>query len=517
MSPAIRFYRHLLFRRAPAMLFLLLASSAAGLLLATGLPATYISQARLLVQSQEISEDLAESTVQIAALEEIEILRELLMTRENLIDIAHRFDVFENIDEMTPDEVVSRMRNATTIAASGGNTRQTGPRPSLMTVSFMARSGQIAADVVNNYVTRVTEASVRIRVGQAGQTLEFFEEQVTRLSTELAVRSARITAYQSENADALPADQDFRLQRQSLLQERIAAAERERRALEETRERTIQIFETGTTPQANLSPDQQLLQELNAEMADMLLTFSESSTRVELLRRRIERLEERIAGQVQVPVGDDVTAAANPMEPLLALQLADLDSRLESLEVLIIEAEAELERLSTAIGRSPRNAIELDRLQRQYEEIQVQYDNASRALARAAVGEQLESGGRGQRITLLEPPVVPSSPASPDRRMIAMAGGGLGIALAGALFLLLELLNQSVRRPAELVKALNITPFATLPYIETARSRLWRRTLQVTAVLVVLGGVPAALWAVNEYYMPLDQLSERLLNQLGLA
>lgn len=517
MSPATRFYGRLLLRRAPAMLLLILASSALGLLLATGLPTTFVSQARLLVQGQQISEELAESTVQIAALEEIEILRELLMTRENLIDIAHRFNVLENIDEMTPDEVVGYMRDATAINASGGNSRQTGPRPSLMTISFRARSGQVAADVVNNYVTRITEASVRIRIGQADQTLEFFEDQVERLSAELATRSARITAYQTENADALPADQDFRLQRQSLLQERVAAAERERRALEDSRERTIQIFETGTAPQDNLPPDQQLLQELEAEMADLLLTFSESSTRVQLLRRRIERLEERIALQVEAPEGDSEAIELNPVEPLLALQLADIDSRIEAIDILVGEAEEELERLNAAIAQSPRTAIELDRLQRQYEEIQVQYDRASQSLARASVGEQLESGGRGQRITLLEPPVVPSSPASPNRQMIAIAGGALGIALAGALFLLLELLNQSIRRPAELTKALSITPFATLPYIETTRSRLWRRTLQLTAVLVVLAGVPAVLWAVNEYYMPLDQLSERLLNQLGLA
>ena len=518
MTPALRFYGHLLLRRAPVMLFLILVCSAAGLFVAAGMPTTYISQARMLVQGQEISEALAESTVQIAELEEIEILREQLMTRENLIEIAHRFQVFPEIDRMTPDEVVFLMREATDIDASGGSSRTAGPRPALMTISFRARTGQIAADVVNDYVTRITATNVQLRVNQADQTLAFFQRQVERLSAELATRSERITAFQTANADALPSDQDFRLQRQALLQERIAAAERERSSLVETRQRTIQIFESGATPQANLPPDQQLLQSLQAELDTLLLTFSDSAAQVQALRRRIELLEAQIA--TQAPTGAETEATegtTDPVAPLLALQLAEIDSRMTGLNAVIDEANAELDRLNAAISQAPRNAIELDRLQREYSEIQVQYDNASRSLAQAAIGEQLERGGRGQRITLLEPPVVPSSPASPNRRIIAAAGGAIGIGLAAALFVLLELLNRSVRRPAELVKALGMSPFATLPYIDTARSRMWRRAMQVSAVVAVLAGVPAGLWAVNEFYMPLDQLSERLLDSLGLA
>jgi hypothetical protein len=84
--------------------------------------------------------------------------------------------------------------------------------------------GQIAADVVNEYVTRIIAANVELRTGRAEGTLDFFEQEVERLSTELANRSAQISQFQAENADALPADQTFRLSRQAVLQERIASA-----------------------------------------------------------------------------------------------------------------------------------------------------------------------------------------------------------------------------------------------------------------------------------------------------
>jgi uncharacterized protein involved in exopolysaccharide biosynthesis len=500
------------------MLFLVIATATAGLLLATGLPTTYVSQARLLVQGQSISEDLAASTVQIDGLEEVQLLREQVLTRANMIDIATRLNVFENLNEMTPGEVHEGMMAATRVDTQGGSSRRDGSSPVLLTLAFQAHEAQIAADVVNEYVTQILAASVRMRTGQAGETLDFFEQEVQRLGAELERRSAGITEFQRENADALPDDQEFRLQRQSLLQERIAAAERELRQVLDTRERTIQIFQAGATPQSNLTPDQQLLLQLQNELSELLLTFSESSTRVQMMQLRIERLEERIAQQAgNAVVGTAENEAVEPMDPLLALQLAEIDSRIETLETSIEESESELEVLTDAIARAPLNAIQLQRLEREYQNVQLQFENARIALAQASIGERLEVGGRGQRITLLEPPVVPTEPDSPNRRLIAVASVGLGTGLALAFFVLMELTNRSVRRPSELVKALGVTPFATLPKIETARDRFLRRSLMAAKIGVLVVGVPAALWAVNEFYMPLDQLSEDILVRLGLA
>jgi uncharacterized protein involved in exopolysaccharide biosynthesis len=115
--------------------------------------------------------------------------------------------------------VVEQMQEMTSIQSRGGRNQAT-----VITVGFEARSGQIAADVVNEYVTRIIAANVELRTGRAEGTLDFFENEVERLSTELANRSAQISQFQAENADALPADQTFRLSRQAVLQERIASA-----------------------------------------------------------------------------------------------------------------------------------------------------------------------------------------------------------------------------------------------------------------------------------------------------
>ena len=82
--------------------------------------------------------------------------------------------------------------------------------------------------------------------------------------------------------------------------------------------------------------------------------------------------------------------------------------------------------------------------------------------------------------------------------MIAGLGTGLG------LFLLLELLNGTIRRPADLVQQLDVYPFATIPYIVRKGEKLFRAVAFTIAFVMITGGVPASIFAIHHYYMPVD-------------
>jgi capsule polysaccharide export protein KpsE/RkpR len=122
--------------------------------------------------------------------------------------------------------------------------------------------------------------------------------EVERLSTELANRSAQISQFQAENADALPADQTFRLSRQAVLQERLASAQRELSSLIDQRARIIEIYEaTGqiAAPTNVLTDDQRQLRNLERELAQQLSIYSEDAPQIVTLRRRIDTLREQVA------------------------------------------------------------------------------------------------------------------------------------------------------------------------------------------------------------------------------
>jgi len=509
MNSEIRFYWKLLVRRMPIMMVLFILCAAIGAGMAMTLPPKYQASARLLVEGAQIPGELAASTVQVQTGERLEIIRQRLLTRENLIGIADKFGVFADTERMSPDQVVQAMRGFVSIKTSSGRDRAT-----LMTISFDAEDGVKASNVVNEFVTLVLQQDSERRQDTAEQTLDFFQEEVDRLSEELGLKSGVIVQFKEDNADALPENLNFRVARQSQLQDQIIAATRDRASLEEQRNRLTALGSIQANGATTLPPEQLALQAAQKELQSALTIYSETNPRVKLLKARVTQLEEAVNQLEETP--EEQAAFVDPARKLYELQLAEIDQRVVLLDRQIERAQSETAVLRAAIERTPENAIQLDALQREYNIVESQYNGAVKNLAKAQTGERIEVLSRGERISVIEQATPPTQPTSPNRKLIAGGGVALGTALAVGFFVLLELFNRTIRRPVDLVKGLSIQPIATIPYLETARGKLRRRLLQVFVVLAIAIGIPIVLWALHTYYMPLDLLITKVMGRLGL-
>ncbi|MDE9451644.1 lipopolysaccharide biosynthesis [Aliiroseovarius sp. Z3] len=484
--------------------------SAASIIIGMSLPPSYVSRMTLIVESPQIPDELAASTARTPAQEQLQVVEQKLMTRANLLEIANKFQVLEGQDEMTPDRIAQAMRSRTSIRSSGGL-----DQAALMTINFEAPTGQKAASVLNEYLTLIQKEDVQSRTGRATQTLEFFEQEVSRLNQELAERSARILAFKTENVSALPESLDYRLSQQSLMQERLAQLERETVSLQEQRRRLVRIFETtgqvGGLRGPALTPEQKQLEELRSELNNALAVYSADNPRVKMLQARITVLEDQVRTTPTEDEGQEVTGNS-----LLDVQLAEISARQKVLDEQKDSARKQLARLTESIEQTPTNAIRLDELQLDYENLQLQYNTAVDRLSRASTGERIEVMSRGQRISVIEPPAVPSQPDKPNRALIAGGGSVFGILAGLGLVVLLEILNKSIRRPEDLVSKLGIAPLATIPYITVDGENSHRRTLRILGLIIILIGIPVAVYAVHTFYQPLDLLADRIMDKLGV-
>lgn len=514
MNSELRYYISLVMKRLPLVALVSTVLSTAAVVFAILQPSKYESEALLLVESPQIPDNLASSTVANNAPEQLEIIEQRLLTRANLIDIANDLNVFPNRTDLVPDDIVDLMRERTSFSRSFGRDRAT-----LLTISFEAEQPAVTAAVVNEYVTRVLEENVELRTTIAEQTLDFFEQETERLSQDLDRQSARILEFKNNNLDALPESMDYRLGRQSLLLERRAQLERDKSALAEQRERLVQVFnatgQAGLTNTRAATPEQAQLARLRDELSGALAIYSDQNPRVKVLKSRIEQLEKLIAESAGADVEGEV-GNANPNEALLNLQLSEIDSRLSFIDEQLQLITLELADLEDSISRTPANAITLEALERDYENIRARFDSASARLAAAATGERIELTSKGQRITVLRQAVVPREPSSPNRPLIIATGIAAALGIAGALVVLLELMNRTIKRPADLTRALGITPIATVPYIATGGELARRRGAVGLLVVLIAVGLPAALYYVHVEYLPLDLLADRALARIGL-
>lgn len=511
----IGYYFSIFRRRSPYFMIIATLISAVAVTVAFTLPPAYESRMVLLVESPQIPEELAASTVRAPAFEQLQVIQHRLLTRENMLDIARRFDVLDDLDELSPDDIVEAMQARTSIKTSG----RRGEAP-VMTVTFEAAKARTAAEVLNEYLLIIQQQDTEFRKGRSGETLAFFNQEVERLGEELDQQSARILEFKQANSDSLPDSLEFRLNQQSTFQDRIIQIDRDSADLRTQKDRLTQLFElTGniqTTPQSvQLTPDEQQRNELEQELAEALAIYAPENPRVKLLQVRLEQVNTRIEATPK-PTADDATETQAELPAVLVVQLSEIDTRVESLTQQKDTLQTELEALRETIAKTPEVSIALEELERSYTALQSQYAQAQDRLALAQTGDLIETRSRGQRLSVIEQPATPSSPTKPNRILIAGGGTAFGIMAGLAVIFLLELLNSTARRPEDIIKKLGVTPLTTIPYIQTRGQKFRQRSLKLMVLLAIVTVIPAAIYAIHTYYLPLDLIADRIMNKVGI-
>ncbi|WP_136637794.1 GumC family protein [Pseudooceanicola onchidii] len=506
---SLRYYLSIFLRRLPWFLLVAGVISGVAITVARTLPPAYVSSVRLLVESEQIPGDLAASTVQVSAQEQLQIFQTRLLTRANMLDIARKTQALADLAEMTPDQIVDAMRARTDISTSAGQNRAT-----FMNMSFEAGDARKAAAVLNEYLTLILREDAEYRVNRAGQTQDFFQQEVTRLNDELGAQSARILNFKNANSKALPDSLDYRRGQQLSLQDRQIQVDRAIANMTEQRAKLVEIFETTGRVDAgpSASPVQQRLTQLEAELNQALTVYSENNPKIRILRAQIAQVQ----SQLEAESGANGTDGTDPARAMFEFQLSEIDTQISQLQEEKTRIETRLDDLTTSIDATPANSIALESLERDYRNIQSQYNQAVSSLAQASTGERIETLSRGRRISVVEQPTTPSQPTKPNRLMIAGGGTAIGILAGLALIVGLEFLNRTARRPVDIVNKLGITPIATIPYLRTRRQKVMRRASLVAMILIVMAVVPATIYALHTYYMPLDLLADRVMNKIGI-
>lgn len=507
----LKFYLSLFWRRFPLFLFVWALISVLGVVVAQLLPERYKSTASILVESEQIEG----STVNLSANEQIQRVQQFMMTRQNLLDIAEANGVFPPDQNLTPSERVEAMEESTSFVAMDFGRERRGDKNAIaFTVSFTARSGPLAAGVTNELVTRILDQNSTIRQDLAESNREFFEQEVARLNRELSDLENELSDFKTQNQTSLPELLQFNQDQLIDLKENLSRLENEERELNDQRNAMLRVIENPDLIEiepTELSLDERELARLEAERASLRATFSANHPKVRAIDTQLKLVRARLGGTANGG-GDLVAQRVSKMK----LALEQLDRRFLILREQRDEVLAVIQRLETAVTKSPSVEAELRKMDRNYSGLQREYAQAAENLSRAKTGEVIEDRGKGERFSTIENANVPDDAEGPGKLIIAAGGIAGGFFAALGLVMLLELMNRSIRRPADLVSGLGLQPFATIPYIMTSQDIRRKRLLLLATILMVMIAIPAILFAIHYYYAPLDFLLRRIAEELGI-
>jgi polysaccharide biosynthesis transport protein len=512
-------YLTILKRRAWLIIGSFAATLAVGVAISLLLPPTYLSSGLILIESQQIPTDLVQATVTSYADERIEVIKQRVMTRENLLRIIRKYGLFANAGpSLTPSDQIDEMRKSIGVELVNASMRpdRAGPATIAFKLSFEHRRPEMAQAVANDLVTLFLEENVKVRTQRASQTTEFLTQEADKLKKELDTMEAGIAKYKQEHGAALPENVALGMAAMQRVESDLRQVERDQASAEdELRSLEAERAFAGTETSAT-SASAGELQKARAEVARLSATYTESHPDLKAARRRLEKLEQESADEVRSAASGPKTGrSSDAAVARIDARAAALRQRLKVLAAQRSSLRAQLGQMDVALVKSPQVEKDLAGLTRDYQSAQRKYEEIRAKQMTAQVAENLEDDQKAERFAVLEPPTLPDKPVKPDRKKMLALSFILAMGVPVGAVGLMEAMHGVVRGVGPISAITGLRPLVTIPIIPVAAELAKRRKI---ALAVAGGGVLAAgvaLLLVHFLVLPLDLLFMKALTRLG--
>jgi hypothetical protein len=180
------------------------------------------------------------------------------------------------------------------------------------------------------------------------------------------------------------------------------------------------------------------------------------------------------------------------------------------------DLQAKLDEYDRRLAQSPGVERDFRELARDFDTAQLKYQEIRSKQTEVQVSQNLESERKGERFTMIEPPLPPEKPISPNRVLILVMGFVLSIGAGLGVAILVTGLDGSIRGVHDIRALLNVPPLAAIPAIITRADRKRRRLVLTSTVLGSFVGLIALGAAIHVFVRPLDVLWLALLHRFGV-
>jgi uncharacterized protein involved in exopolysaccharide biosynthesis len=445
------------------------------------------------------------------------------------------------------------------------------------TVSYQNRSPELALKVANELTTLYLNENLTSRTQLAEQTTAFFSEETSKQEARIDELDKKLALYKEKHKDSLPdlaqinvqisdrteldlRDAESRIAaldaQQVLLRAQLAQLNPTSQVFSDTGQRVMGVADRLKALRSELAeykaryapghPDivntereiAGLEAEEKAEHAKARdTTRADTSRRLEEARAQLARAHEKYTPEhpdvvrlthLVAELDSDLTAESSTQGEPVVESSADnpvyiqVKGQLDSATVEKQGAEAKRDELRAKLDEYERRLAQAPAVERDYRELardlenaQLRYQQLRGKQGEVQVSENLETQRKGERFTMIEPPLPPEKPISPNRIMILAAGLFLSLGLGSGAVYAKDAFDPSVRSVNEIRQLLSVPPLAAIPAIITAADRRRHRRKVGFAWTGAVASLVAALCVVHFFVRPLDVLWDSLARRFG--
>jgi polysaccharide biosynthesis transport protein len=565
-------------RRRSTFFIVASATMVVSILLAVLLPATYRSSATILIEQQEIPQDLVRSVITSFADQRVQMITQRVMTTQNLLQLIDRYKLYPDIRDKEPREVLLKsmrddigmhMISADVIDPRSGRPTQA---TIAFAVSYQSRSPELALKVANELTTLYLNENLTSRTRLGEQTSEFFGEEAARQAAHIADLDKNLADFKQKHHDELPDLLQLNIQTSQRTdldlrdtENHISALDSQRVLLEAELSQispNAQVYRDNgqrvfgpedrlkdlksqlASDRARYGPDHPdvitkqrevagLEKEVNSEdgTADRLRQLSEAKGKLAAAQQKytaehpdVIKLQHEV-DSLQKAVDEDAAAgtkkterehADNPAYIQVKGQLDALSTERDAAIRKRDQLQSRLNDYDNRTAKSPDVERQYREMARQLEGAQIQYQAILAKQTDAQVSKNLEADRKGEKFTLIEPPLPPEKPITPNRKLIVAMGLLLALVFGAGAVVARESFDGSVRGAADVRQLFSVPALASIPVIVTAndirrRKRFLRYSWGGGAAVFLMCTV-----IIHLFVRPLDVLWQILLRRFGV-
>ena len=410
------------------------------------IPNAYESKARVYVATQSVIQDKA-GISPVEQQKNLDALRQTLTGAVNLEKVVRGTDLAASVtNERDVAARVAVLREKITVVSTPENLFE-------ITTSIADRSvpdrvnARLAAQVTQKLIDIFQEENITGNRDETKEGLAFLDQQIAETGDALADAERKRVEFDQRLAGVLPGA--------GSIGERVRAARTELNQIEtqllgaQSALAAMNGQLAGTPATVAAGPGGvSALSSVQAELASAKARgWTDQHPDVVALKRQIAALK----GQG----GASSTGAGTPNPAYLSIRSmqAERAATVQGLQARKSQIEGDLRAIESMQASDPGLAAEGERLDRDYDALRAQYDKLLADRGAVRLRGNVQSETRGASFRVVDPPSVPTAPASPNRPLlligvlIAGIGAGAGTAFA------FNQLRQSFPSAARLEKA----------------------------------------------------------------
>lgn len=425
------------------------------------IPPSYRSTAILLVESAQLPRDVLNVSNQDLIERRLASVLQQITSRPDLVELIEKHGLYSDQRQANSlSSVLEDMRAAISLTPTASSLSNASGESNAIAfeLSFEYKEPVAAQAVAQDLMDRVLRLEARGNSEQAENTVQFLNDQDTALQTQMGDLQSQIAGINATNGSVLAGNMNFFGGGTGSYDVQIASLQRDNQSLVQQRE----------LAQSSDNRDPIVLA-AEQRLASARAVYSETHPDVIFAKQQLKEARELASTNVaRIPVDAIDKQISFNSEQIAALRAAKA------------QEEARISSQVNAQARAPLVRQQLEQLQGRLSLLNTQYERVQEQLMAARAGVRAEDERMAERLSVIDPPIIPEEPIWPDRLILLVAGIGGGLGLGLVIAFAIEFLMKPIRDPAALYGVLGAEPIGLIPIIASSHNaqpwwQRWRR------------------------------------------